>query len=41
MTYIPFPDSYIHPRSNQPAKGHAGRMAEIKFFHIFKYTVDE
>tara|TARA_Y100000004_G_scaffold194297_1_gene258554 strand:- start:21 stop:602 length:582 start_codon:yes stop_codon:yes gene_type:complete len=41
MKYIPFPDSYIHPRSNQPAKGHAGRMAEIKFFHIFKYTVDD
>ena len=41
MTYIPLPDSFLHPRSNQPAKGHSGRMAEIKFFHIFKYTVDE
>ena len=41
MTYIPLPDSFIHPRSNQPAKGHSGRMAEIKFYHIFKYTVDE
>ncbi len=41
MKYIPFPDSYIHPRSNQEAKGHSGRMAEVKFFHIFKYTIDE
>jgi len=41
MSYIPLPDSFIHPRSNQPAKGHAGRMAEIKFFHIFKYTKDD
>ena len=41
MTYIPIPDSFIHPRSNQPAKGHSGRMAEIKFFHVFKYLIDE
>mgnify|MGYP003139839360 CR=1 FL=1 len=40
MSYIPIPDSFIHPRSNQPAKGHSGRMAEIKFFHIFKHLVD-
>ena len=40
MSYIPIPDSFIHPRSNQPAKGHSGRMAEIKFFHIFKYLAD-
>ena len=41
MTYIPIPDSFIHPRSNQPAKGHSGRMAEIKFFHIFKHLRDD
>jgi hypothetical protein len=41
MSYIPLPDSFIHPRSNQPAKGHSGRMAEIKFYHIFKYTYDD
>ena len=41
MTYIPLPDSFIHPRSNQEAKGHSGRMAEIKFFHIFKYLIDK
>ena len=40
MSYVPIPDSFIHPRSNQPAKGHSGRMAEIKFFHIFKHLVD-
>ena len=41
MSYIKLPDSFIHPRSNQPAKGHAGRMAEVKFFHIFKEYIDK
>ena len=38
---VPLPDTFIHPRSNQPAKGHSGRMAEIKFFHVFKHLIDE
>ncbi len=41
MSYIKLPDSFIHPRSNQPAKGHAGRMAEVKFFHLFKARYDD
>ena len=41
MDIVPLPDSFIHPRSNQPAKGHSGRMAEIKFFHVFKHLIDE
>jgi len=34
-------DAYIHPRSNQPAKGHSGRLAEVKFFNIFKQRYDD
>ena len=41
MSKIKLPDSFIHPRSNQPAKGHAGRMAEVKFYHIFKQYIDK
>ena len=38
---INLPDAFIHPRSNKPAHGHAGRLAEVKLFHLIKYRYDE
>ena len=40
MKRIKLPDAFIHPRSNQLAHGHAGRIAEVKMFHILQQTVD-